>query len=162
MSQIEEKQQNFDIRKVRRASINDLENKLKKMPQVDMPPVHHFSNGVYARELFIPRGTLLIGKIHKYESLNILSQGTILIMTEEGEKMVSAPFHVVSPPGTKRVGFALTDVTWTTIHATEEKDLEKIEDEVIAKDYDEVEVLDVVEKERLEQFYQKGVELCHG
>ena len=31
---------------------------------------------------------------------------------------VSAPFTMVSRPGTKRVGLAIEDTVWTTIHAT--------------------------------------------
>jgi len=51
-----------------------LEDELAKQPQVEMPVTHYFSKGVYARELFIPADTVLTGKIHKYENLNILSK----------------------------------------------------------------------------------------
>jgi hypothetical protein len=44
---------------------------------------------------------------------------------------------MVSEPGTKRAVYAETDVVWTTIHPTEETDLEKIEEEVIAKTFQE-------------------------
>ena len=39
----------------------------------------------------------------------------------------------LSPPGTKRIAFAHTDCTWTTIHGTHETDLEKIENHFIAE-----------------------------
>ena len=29
----------------------------------------------YAREMFIPKGTLIIGKIHRHQHLNIISKG---------------------------------------------------------------------------------------
>lgn len=103
------------------------------MPQVDMPVKHHFSQGVYARELHIPKGTVLTGKIHKYPQLNILSKGEISVLTEDGIKRVQAPFHVVSPAGTKRIAYAHEDCVWTTIHGTEENDLEKIETHFIAQ-----------------------------
>ena len=46
---------------------------------------------------------------------------------------------MISPPGTKRVVLALTDVIWTTIHHNPQNhtNLDKIEDMVIAKDYSE-------------------------
>ena len=94
---------------------------------IDLPVKHHFSQGVYARELHIPAGATLTGKVHKYANLNILSQGEISVSTEDGIVRVSAPFTIVSPPGTKRVAFAHTDCVWTTIHGTDETDLEKIE-----------------------------------
>ena len=96
--------------------------------KLELPVKHIFSEGLYARELFIPAGTLLTGKIHKYKQLNILSSGRISVLMEDGMKEVSAPFSVVSPAGTKRIAFAHTDCVWTTILATEERDPEKIED----------------------------------
>lgn len=109
------------------------EAEMLKLPQLDLPVKHHFSRGVYARELFIPKGTVLTGKIHKYPQLNILSQGEISVLTEEGIKRVKAPFHVVSPAGTKRIAYAHEDCVWTTVHGTEETDLERIEATFIAQ-----------------------------
>jgi len=116
-----------------RDKVNALETEMRKREQIDIPVKHHFSQGVYAREITIPAGTLLTGKVHKYEQLNILSAGEISVLTEDGVKRVSAPFTVVSPPGTKRIAFAHTDCTWTTIHGTHETDLEKIENHFIAE-----------------------------
>lgn len=116
-----------------RSKVNRAEAVMLTMPQVEMPVKHHFSQGVYARELFIPKGTVLTGKIHKYPQLNILSKGELSVLTEDGIKRVKAPFHVVSPAGTKRIAFAHEDSVWTTIHGTEENDLEKIENHFIAQ-----------------------------
>jgi len=110
-----------------------LEAVMKVMPQVELKVIHHFSKGVYARELYIPAGVTLIGEIHKFENLNILSKGTMIVTTEEGMIEVSAPFTVVSPPGTKRAAHTLTDCIWTTIHGTDETDVDKIEHQFIAK-----------------------------
>lgn len=95
--------------------------------QIIIPVKHYYSPGVYAREIKIPAGTLLTGRVHKYEQLNILSSGRISVLTHEGMKDVEAPFTIVSPPGTKRVAFAHTECTWTTILATEERDPDVIE-----------------------------------
>ncbi len=108
-----------------------LENEMKKLEQIEITPVHYFANGLYAREIFIPKGVLLTGKIHKTEHLNILSKGDITVWTEDGMKRLQAPFTMVSRPGTKRVGLAHEDTVWTTIHATNETDLEKLELELI-------------------------------
>jgi hypothetical protein len=116
-----------------RLKVMQVEAMMLQMPQVEMPVKHHFSQGVYARELHIPKGTILTGKIHKFPQLNILSKGEISVLTEDGIKRVSAPFHVVSPAGTKRIAYAHEDCVWTTIHGTEENDLEKIEAHFIAQ-----------------------------
>lgn len=112
-----------------REKVELLEAEMLKQEQIEIPLKHYFSPGVYAREITIPAGTLLTGKIHKYEQLNILSGGEISVLTHEGMKRVCAPFTVVSPPGTKRIAFAHTECTWTTILHTEEKDPDVIEAE---------------------------------
>lgn len=114
-----------------RLQILALEDHMRLMPQMTLDPVHHFASGIYARELRIPAGTLLTGKVHKTEHLNILSAGEITVWTEDGMKRLRAPFTMVSRPGTKRVGFAHTDVVWTTIHGTHERDLDRLEAELI-------------------------------
>lgn len=108
------------------------EEKIREFDPVDLPVKNHFSKGVYAREMFIPKGTVLTGHIHKYENLNIMSQGELSIFTENGVIRVKAPYTVVSPPGTKRLAYAHEDTIWTTIHGTEETDVDKIEAQFIA------------------------------
>ena len=114
-----------------------LEDAMKQSPhQVEIEPTHYFAKGLYAREITVPKGTLLTGKIHKAEHFNIVSKGDISVLTEDGPKRVQAPFFMVSRPGTKRVGYAHEDTVWTTIHACTETEIEKIEAELIADDYD--------------------------
>lgn len=98
---------------------------------------HYFAPGIYARELHIPAGMTLTGKIHKYPQLNILSKGKISVLTEDGVKDVEAPFTVVSPAGTKRIAYAHTDCVWTTILATNLNDPEAIEKEFTTNDENE-------------------------
>lgn len=124
-----------------RSRIDELEAKMLESPQVPIEPIHHFAQGVYAREILIPRGTLLTGKIHKTEHLNIISLGDISVLTEDGWKRIKAPFTMVSRPGTKRVGYAHADTVWTTIHASGETNLEKLETELIAPTHRDVDLL---------------------
>lgn len=101
-----------------REDINRLESYMLRMPQLEIQPTHYFAKGLYAREIFIPAGTCLTGKVHKCEHLNIISKGKIQVWTENGMMEISAPFTMVSQPGTKRVGLATEDTVWTTIHST--------------------------------------------
>jgi hypothetical protein len=119
-----------------RAKIDRLEALMRSEPQVEIEPVHYFAHGLYAREITIKAGTLLTGKVHRTEHLNIVSKGRIAVWTEDGMREVSAPFTMVSRPGTKRVGYALEDTVWTTIHATEETDLVKLEAILIAPSHE--------------------------
>ena len=123
-----------------RSKIMELEAAMLQMPQVEIKTTHHFAPGVYMREIFIPKGTVLTGKIHKTEHLNILSQGELTVWTEDGMKRLKASTTVMSKPGAKRVGYAHEDSVWICVHAnpTEERDPEKLEEILIAKSFDEV------------------------
>lgn len=103
------------------------------------PLTHHFAPGAYGREIFLPSGAVVVGKIHKHAHINVLSKGHVSVMTQDGPEEFKAPRTWVSSPGTKRVVFVHSDAVWTTIHPTNETDLEKVEDFVIAKSYDEYE-----------------------
>lgn len=119
-----------------RDNILAIQDELAKYPQIDPPLKHHFAEGSYAREMLIPAGSVIIGKIHRHSHVNVISKGRIYVATEFGSEILEAPLTFVSKPGTKRAVYALTDVVWTTIHVTDETDLTKIEDVVIAPNYE--------------------------
>lgn len=118
--------------------ISEIEAHLAKQEQIDVPVTHHFSKSVYAREMTLAKGSLVIGKIHKYQNLNILSQGEASILSIDGAIRVKAPYTFVASPGTKRMIFAHEDLVWTTIHGTDETDVDKIEEEFILTSYDKI------------------------
>jgi hypothetical protein len=101
-----------------------------------LPLTHSFADGCYVRSIWIPAGHMLTGKLHKHSHPNFLMLGEVLVATEHGGvEHLRAPMAMISPAGTKRAVYALTDTLWCTVHVTEERDLDRIEDHVIAKDY---------------------------
>jgi hypothetical protein len=108
---------------------------MREHPQIAIETRHYHADGLYAREITIPAGCLLTGKVHKREHINIVAKGCISIVTDEGEKLVEAPCVMVSKPGTKRVGYAHEETVWVTVHATTETDVEKLELELVTDDY---------------------------
>lgn len=115
----------------RRQGIYRLEAELRQLPQMHIEPVHTFGPGFYARTLHIPAGTCLTGRVHSTEHLFALSKGEMLLATEDGSIKVKAPYQCVARPGTKRVGYALSDCVCSNFHLTEETDLAKLEAELI-------------------------------
>lgn len=81
-----------------RANILRLESASRDLPQVDCPLKHHFAPGLYAREIFIPAGSVVVGKIHRHSHINVISQGSAIVVTEFGRMEVSAPYTFVSEP----------------------------------------------------------------
>lgn len=112
---------------------------------------HHFSPvdekygcGTYAREMFIPKDTLIIGKIHRHQHLNFIMKGKVSVATEFGKKYFEAPCIFVSEVGLKRAVYAEEDTIWVTVHMTEhsgEENLSKIEEEVISPSYEEMNLI---------------------
>ena len=102
------------------------------------PLKHSFADGCYIREIFNPKGELLVTKIHKVAHPFFLMKGDMTILMEDGIKRIKAPHHGITPAGTKRLIYCHEDCVFVTVHATNETDLEKIEEEVIAKDFSEV------------------------
>lgn len=124
-----------------REQIYELERAMKAAPEeikCNPEPVHHFAKGIYAREVTIPAGTIVVGEVHKTEHLCIVSKGKITVLTEQGLKTIEAPCTIVSPPGTKRVGVTHTETVWTAIHGTNETDIEKLKTELIAETHEEL------------------------
>ena len=103
------------------------------------PVQHHFAPGAYGREMTLPAGLVVVGKIHKHAHINVISKGRVQVFTEqEGVLELAAPCTFVSSPGTKRVVHVLEETVWTTVHVTDKTDLAEIEREVIATDFSEV------------------------
>lgn len=126
-----------------RKNILAIEDTIKQLPQIDPPLEHGFAPGVYARKMFIKAGVVLTGKIHKYAHWNVLLRGRIVIVTEKGTKEMVAPAMFVSPPGTKRAGYAIEDTEWVTIHPTDETDIDTIEKHIAVDTYEELAALSV-------------------
>lgn len=104
---------------------------------VDLLAVHHFAHGTYTRELLIPAGVALTGKIHRHSCINILAKGTILVTDGENDLEITAPHTFVSPAGSKKAGFALTDVVWINVHPwAGEPDIDLIEQHVIVPEHE--------------------------
>ena len=116
------------------------------------PLKHSFADGCYIREIFNPKGELLVTKIHKVSHPFFLLKGDMTILMEDGIKRIRAPHYGITPAGTKRIIYCHEDCVFVTVHATKLTDIDKIEEEVISKDFDEF------DKEELDRF-KKRVEV---
>lgn len=134
----------------RRAQIAALQTAMEALPAEQLIPIesltdHYFASGVYVRSMRLPKGVTVVGKIHKTEHVCLLLQGRVAIATEAGVEEFSAPAIMVCPPGVKRAAFALEDAVWANAHAVgEERDLEVIEAQFIAADYDDPALLEAL------------------
>ena len=85
--------------------------------KAELPLTHFHTDGLYARELTLPKGTFAIGEIQKFPHVSVISKGEISMLNEDGGfTRVKAPCTIVSKPGVRKVGFAHEDTVWTTVH----------------------------------------------
>lgn len=126
----------------RQQILNLQDSMVKEFPgpwEQEFPVEHIFAPGLYARQMTIPKGGLIIGKIHRHAHVNTISKGRVWVVTEFGRDELVAPCSFVSQPGTKRIVVAQEDTVWTTYHPTDETDLDAIERHVIAPTYEALE-----------------------
>jgi hypothetical protein len=119
--------------------INELKNKLEKLPQAEIKLIHLFAPGIYARVAKIPAGTIFVSKIHKTRHFHCLVNGTIQLTNAYDEiKEYTGPHSGLTQMGTQRAAYAVTDCAFMTVHRTNKTSLREIEDEVIAQERDEL------------------------
>ena len=108
--------------------IDRLETVLVKTPPAEIEIIHHFSPGVYAREMRVvgPQVTeegvrfpVITGRRHKTRHLNIVSRGHLEVVNElDGvRRHFYAGDHFISEPGTRRAAIIHEASTWTTVHS---------------------------------------------
>lgn len=118
----------------KREDIERLQGVMSRMPQIELETRHYFSQGLYCREILIPKDCTLVGKVHKHEHLCMLTKGFMTIISGDGRQTLQAPCVFVSRPGVKRAGYAHEDSVFVTVHNTDIKDLAQIEAELVEPD----------------------------
>jgi len=113
-------------------SLDAIEKLMLSEEQIDCPVQHHFGPGIYIREVFIPAGTYAMGHAHKKPTMNILLRGKMAVMVNGQAKVIEGPFIFNSEPG-RKFAYAIEGCVFQNLHATDETDLNKIENEFVDK-----------------------------
>jgi hypothetical protein len=124
-----------------REKVVALEEAILSVPEahVTLTTKNHFADGIYLRELLIPAGVIVTGKIHRTRHLTIIASGTVRITTDEGIQEITGPAVFVSEPGIKKAAYAITDTVVMNPHPTESTDLIEIEQQFIAPSFEALE-----------------------
>lgn len=112
--------------------IEKVESCMLKEEQVDCPVTHKFGPGIYIREVFLPAGSYVVGHHHNHEHMNIMLTGRIKFFGSGNEwTELKAPQTFVAPAG-RKVAFVHEDTIWQNIYSTDEKDPDKLEEELLS------------------------------
>lgn len=134
--------------------VGKIESFLLKMPQVECPVIHHFGPSIYIREVTLQAGSIVIGHVQKYEHLNIMLSGKVALLNDDNSvKILEAPMIFVGKPG-RKIGYILETCVWQNVYATNETDVQKLEDHFLIKseafkiNEESLKKIDFLERER--------------
>ncbi|MEY4345872.1 MAG: Ralstonia phage [Pseudomonadota bacterium] len=98
-----------------RARVEALQAAMVQLPPVDCPIRHHFADGLYAREMSVPAGAVVVGAVHKTSHLILVTKGRLQIVTPDGTREVSAGDVIQCAAGMKNAMVALEDSKWVNL-----------------------------------------------
>jgi quercetin dioxygenase-like cupin family protein len=113
--------------------VNDVVSQIAGRFDADPMIEHHFSDGLYAKQMVIPKGYLAATHKHNFSHLSILAQGQVIVRTDSGSKFYLAPACIEIKANEHHTIEALQDCVWYCVHATDEKDEDKIDAVLISK-----------------------------
>ena len=130
------------IQRVNDDRLDELELSIvQNLQPVECPLFHRFVNGMYIREIFMPKDALITSKIHLTEHPFTISKGKVAVCIDgDNWQEFEAPYTGITKAGTRRVLYVIEDCVWTTYHLNPDngQDLEAIEDRIIEKHVNEL------------------------
>jgi hypothetical protein len=145
-------------------NIEKAEKEMLKFPQEQCSVVHHFGPNICVREVSIPAGTLAIGHKQKFDHLNIMLRGKVMVLDDHGNtQTLTAPMIFVGKPG-RKIGYILEDMVWQNVYSTELTDVNDVENFFIEKsenwhqDNSTKQIIEKISKEADRQDYLKVLE----
>jgi quercetin dioxygenase-like cupin family protein len=93
--------------------------------------VHHFSDGLYAKEIYVKAGQAILKHTHDFSHLSILARGKVAVLVGDEIQIINAPACLEIKAGVTHGVKAIEDCVWYCIHATDEKDPAKVDNVLI-------------------------------
>ena len=128
------------------ATLDDFTNVMKAgiiggdLEEVTLPLEHFHPHGLYGRKIFMPAGTILTSRVHNQQHLSVVLSGHCTVVDEKGNAHdIRAPMIWVTEPGTQRALHIHEDCIWLTVHATDLKEVEALEEALTCPSMEEYE-----------------------
>lgn len=97
----------------------------------DLDIQHHFSSGVYVRQMALPAGHVAQSHRHRFDHLSILAQGDVLLTVNGVSTHYRAPACITIAAHAVHSIQAISDCVWFCLHATDIADAAQIEHELV-------------------------------
>lgn len=94
------------------------------------PHLNHHAKDIYMRELFAPKGYVIIGAKHSTEHFNVCLSGSAIILMGGKPVTVVAPCIIKTLAGVKKCAYVLDNMRWLNVHynPTQETDEHKLQE----------------------------------
>ena len=104
-----------------------------------LPLKQNIEGGIYTREVFMPKGSLVISMIHKVQHPTFLLRGKVSYLTdEETVSTIEAPHKIFTQIGAQRVFYVHEDTDLCCVYRTDKTTFEEAEADVLCNDYKEL------------------------
>lgn len=120
-----------------RVKVADIEERLMKLPLVEVEYDHAFHGGIYLRTMIAPRGTLMTSYIYRKPHHCIISKGNVSYASEINNLKIEAPYRFHADAGSKRIVYCHTDMVWTTVIQTDATTVAEAEKDIYLTTYEE-------------------------
>jgi len=120
--------------------------------QETLPVKHNLKDGLYTREIFMPKGTLVVSFIHKQNHPSFFLSGEMSVLNDKGEvDRIKAPMKVMTEIGTQRVAYMHEDCVWVCVYRTDKETIEEAEKDSFTEDFRELPKHVILSSKLLEQ-----------
>ncbi len=100
------------------------------------PLKQHLEGGLYTREIFMPKGSLIVSMIHKQNHPSFLLKGKLSFLNDDGiVETIEGPYKIFTKIGTQRVLYIHEDSTWCCVYKTNAMTFEEAEADVYTNNY---------------------------
>ena len=112
------------------------------------PLKQHIEGGLYTRQLFMPKGSLVISMVHKQNHPSFLLKGELSYLSDDGKVVrIKGPHVIFTKTGTQRVLYIHKDCHWACVYKTDAETFEEAEADVYTNDYKEL-PKEIIEKNK--------------
>jgi hypothetical protein len=117
--------------------MNEIEKEIISNAQLEVYPlVHRFTDGLYTREISLPKGHLLTSRTHKVQHQFYLLSGAVFVWDNYGNQdYLKAPYIGITEKNTRRFVYVIEDCVWATTHPNPKNEvLENLEVDIFEDD----------------------------
>jgi len=120
------------MNEIQTIDIDAVEAHMLTLPQIEIPVEHIFGPGIYIRQGLLPAGYIIMGHHHKIPCLNMLLTGKMALLEGGSMREITAPYIFTTKDG-RKTAYMMEDCVFQNIYATEETDLNKLEEMCVEK-----------------------------